>query len=179
MQLFSLFFFFPPLLLSFFFLLFKDSLSSFLCNCFYWFPTEFCPLALGIFEVLRIRNLLKEIQLEPKGLATIHRHNKSAIILPTIRFNITKKHLFKCTHFIKEKIESEQIPTPFVPTSQQLVDKLGMHNIYYLAPAWGGAIETWVNKSMLPDIFVNQFYFFVTLIFTLFFFFFLEKISLP
>ncbi|KAJ4723440.1 Retrovirus-related Pol polyprotein from transposon TNT 1-94 [Melia azedarach] len=108
---------------------------------------EFHALALGIYEVLWIRNLLKELRLKPKGPATIYCDNKAAI---DIAHNLVQhdrtKHVEVDKHFIKEKIESGQIMTFFTPTNRQLadvftkgvpntkfiplIDKLGMHNIY-------------------------------------------------
>ena len=87
--------------------------------------------------------------------------NKSAISIAhnPVQHDRTK-HIEIDRHFIKEKLESGLICTPYVSTHYQLADvltkglcssvfqsiisKLGMENIY--SPAWGGVLEMEVTS---------------------------------
>ena len=73
------------------------------------------------------------------------------------------KHIEIDRHFIKEKLDSGLICTPYVSTDRQLVDiltkclsstkfqvsifKLGMENIYLAA--WGGLWNIEINKDVI------------------------------
>nr|KYP74866.1 Retrovirus-related Pol polyprotein from transposon TNT 1-94 [Cajanus cajan] len=82
---------------------------------------EFRGMAIGICELLWIKNLLKDIGYEMK----LYCDNKSAI---QIANNLVKhdrtKHVEIDRHFIKEKIEGGIIAFPFVKSEQQLADML-------------------------------------------------------
>ncbi|PON51748.1 hypothetical protein PanWU01x14_214480, partial [Parasponia andersonii] len=108
---------------------------------------EYRAMAQGICEVLWIKMMLKELKLEPTSPMRLFCDNKAAISIAhnPVQHDRTK-HVEVDRHFIKEKIKSGQITTPYVTTNQQLADiltkgvtvavfedlvsKLGMSDIY-------------------------------------------------
>lgn len=114
---------------------------------------EFRAMAHGVCELLWLRALLQELKVQPDGPMRFYCDNKAAINIAhnPVQHDRTKHievALF-LMHFIKEKLESGLICTPFVKTGEQLADvltkgvantmfhsvlgKLGMCDIY--APA--------------------------------------------
>ena len=110
--------------------------------------------------------MLNELKLEPTSPMRVFCDNKAAISIAhnPVQHDRTK-HVEVDRHFIKEKIESRQITTPYVTTNQQLADiltkwvtvavfedlvsKLGMSDIY--SPAWGGVLEYWLIILIYGD----------------------------
>ena len=106
-------------------------------------------MAHGVCELLWLQALLQELKVQPDG-HSFYCDNKAAINIAhnPVQHDRTK-HIEVDRHFIKEKLESGLICTPFVKTGEQLADvltkgvantmfhsvlgKLGMCDIY--APA--------------------------------------------
>jgi hypothetical protein len=121
---------------------------------------EFWAMAQGICELLWMKIILEDMKIKWDGSMRLYCDNKSAISIAhnPIHHNWTK-HIEIDRHFIKEKLESGLICTPYVSTHGQLVDvltkglsssmfrsiisKLGMKNTYL--PAWGGVWENVFN----------------------------------
>ena len=107
----------------------------------------FRAMAHGIYELLWLKNILDDLKIKWQEPMKLYYDNKSAINIAhnPVQRNQTK-HVEVDRHFIKEKLESRLICTPYVPTHGQLVDiltkgltsssfqkvtsKLGMDNIY-------------------------------------------------
>ena len=104
-------------------------------------------MAHGIYELLWLKIILDDLKIKWQEPMKLYYDNKSAINIAhnPVQHNQTK-HVEVDRHFIKEKLESRLICTPYVPTHGQLVDiltkgltsssfqkvtsKLGMDNIY-------------------------------------------------
>ena len=82
---------------------------------------DFQALTQGKYEIMWIKILLKELHMEPKVPMKVYCDNKATINIAhnLVQHNRTK-HVEVDRHFIKEKIESGKISTPFVTTKQQL-----------------------------------------------------------
>lgn len=109
--------------------------------------SELRAMAQGICELLWIKKILEDLQVKWHGPMKLYCDNKSAISIAhnPVQHDRTK-HVKVDRHFIKEKIESGLICTPYVPTNGQMADvftkgldsstfrnitsKLGMENIY-------------------------------------------------
>ena len=108
---------------------------------------EFRAMAQGICELLWLKIILDDLKIRWEKPMKLYCDNKSAISIahnPVQHDRI--KHVEVDRHFIKEKLESGLICTPFVSTQDQLaniltkglhsitfegiVSKLGMENIY-------------------------------------------------
>jgi len=86
---------------------------------------EFRGMAVGICELLWIKNLLKDLGCEQEDAMKLYCDNKSAIEIAhnPVQHDRTK-HVEIDRHFIKEKIEAGIIAFPFVKSEQQLADML-------------------------------------------------------
>ena len=107
---------------------------------------EFRVMALGICELLW-KIVFTDFKVKTQVPMMVYCDNKVTI---NIAYNLVHhdktKHLEIDQHFIKEKMDSEQICTPYVPSTKQLADfltkgllnsifhqffdKLGMQNIF-------------------------------------------------
>ena len=108
---------------------------------------EFRAMAQGICELLWLKIILEDLKIKREEPMRLFCDNKSAISIAhnPVQHDRTK-HIEIDRHFIKEKLDSGLICTPYVPTQGQLADiltkglgstafegiifKLGMANIY-------------------------------------------------
>jgi hypothetical protein len=108
---------------------------------------EFQAMAQGVCELLWMKIILEDMKIKWDGPMRLYCDNKSAISIAhnPVQHDRTK-HIEIDRHFIKEKLESGLICTPYVPTHGQLADvltkglsssvfqnilsKLGMENTY-------------------------------------------------
>nr|KYP41834.1 Copia protein [Cajanus cajan] len=108
---------------------------------------EFRAMAQGICELLWLKIILEDLKITWDGPMKLYCDNKSAINIAhnPVQHDRTK-HIEVDRHFIKEKLDSGLICTPYVPSQRQLADiltkglrcpdferiicKLGMENIY-------------------------------------------------
>ena len=108
---------------------------------------EFQAMALGICELMWLKGLLRELQVNLENPMRPYCGNKSTINIAhnPVQHDRTK-HVKIGRHFIKEKIDSGLICTPFVasklqlanvftkgvqnPTFNSMVSKLGMKDIF-------------------------------------------------
>jgi ATP sulfurylase len=104
-------------------------------------------MAQGVCELHWLKIILEDMKIKWDGLMRLYCDNKSAISIAhnTVQHDRTK-HIEIDRHFIKEKLESGLICTPYVSTHGQLanvltkelsssvfqsiVSKLGMKNTY-------------------------------------------------
>ena len=86
---------------------------------------EFRGMTHGIFELLWIRGVLKELGIEYKQAMTLHCDNKVAIEIAQnpIQHDRTK-HVEVDRHFIKENLDHKIIQFSFVHSESQLADIL-------------------------------------------------------
>ncbi|XP_058099004.1 uncharacterized mitochondrial protein AtMg00810-like [Magnolia sinica] len=108
---------------------------------------EYRAMAHATCELVWLRNLLEELGYPPSGPIPLHCDNQAAIhIARNPVFHERTKHIEVDCHFIREKVASKEIVTPFVRSGDQLADvltkslsrdalhrvrdKLGMINIY-------------------------------------------------
>ncbi|KAK8946894.1 hypothetical protein KSP39_PZI006799 [Platanthera zijinensis] len=86
---------------------------------------EYRAMALGICELLWPRILLTDLKIPIENPMILYCDNKSAISIAAdpVQHDRTK-HIEIDRHFIREKLISGVICTPFVPTSQQTADVL-------------------------------------------------------
>lgn len=111
---------------------------------------EFRAMAQGICELLWLKIILEDLQIEWDGSMRLYCDNKSAISIAHNPVQHDKsKHIEINRHFIKEKLDSGLICTPYVSSRSQLADvlpkglngtifhqmihKLGMEDPYSLA----------------------------------------------
>ncbi|PON63855.1 hypothetical protein PanWU01x14_128320, partial [Parasponia andersonii] len=111
---------------------------------------EFMAMVLEICELLWLKIILEDLKITWEGPMKLHCNNKSAVnIAHNPMQHDRTKHVEVDRHFIKEKLESGLICTPFVSSKKQLADvlikglngsvyqsvitKLGMDNIHSLA----------------------------------------------
>ena len=86
---------------------------------------EFRAMALGICELLWIKIILSDLRIHWEGPMRLYCDNKSAInIAHNPVHHDRTKHVEIDRYFIKEKLESGLICTPFVPSEDQLADVL-------------------------------------------------------
>ena len=87
--------------------------------------SEFRAMAQGMCELLWIKKILEDLRVKWHGPMKLYCDNKSAIsIIHNPVQHDTTKHVEVDRHFIKEKIESGLICTPYVPTNGQMADFL-------------------------------------------------------
>lgn len=108
---------------------------------------ELRGMALGICELLWLRNLLRDLGYKPKVAMNLHCDNQAAIKIANNPVQHDRmKHVEIDRHFIKEKLEAQIINVPFLRSEDQLADvltkgvsgkvfsnslgKLGMRDIY-------------------------------------------------
>ena len=82
-------------------------------------------MAQGICEVLWIKSLLKDLKIEQTDPMSLYCDNKAAISIAhnLVQYDWTK-HVEIDRHFIKEKLSSGTICTPFVKSGDQVADVL-------------------------------------------------------
>ena len=86
---------------------------------------EFSSMTLGICELLWVKIILEDLKVRWKAPMKLYCVNKSAInIVHNLVLHDCTKHVEVNRHFIKEKLESGLICTPFVHTGSQLADLL-------------------------------------------------------
>lgn len=108
---------------------------------------EFRAMAQGVCELLWVKIILEDLKVEWDAPMRLYCNNKSAISIAhnPVQHDRTK-HIEIDRHFIKEKLDSGLICTPYVSTQGQLADvltkwlgssvfesivsKLGMENAY-------------------------------------------------
>ncbi|GMI89878.1 hypothetical protein HRI_002657100 [Hibiscus trionum] len=86
---------------------------------------EFRAMALGICELLWLKIILEDLKVEWNGPMMLYCDNKSAINIAhnPVQHDRTK-HVEVDRHFIKEKLDSGLICTPYVTTGNQIADIL-------------------------------------------------------
>ncbi|KAG8488224.1 hypothetical protein CXB51_018059 [Gossypium anomalum] len=86
---------------------------------------EFRAMALGVCELLWLKIILEDLKIKWEGPMKLYCDNKSAINIAhnPVQHDRTK-HVEVDRHFIKEKLDSGLICTPFVSTDEQLADIL-------------------------------------------------------
>ena len=86
---------------------------------------EFRAMALGVCELLWLKIILEDLKIKWEGPMKLYCDNKSAINIAhnPVQHDRTK-HVEVDRHFIKEKLDSGLICTPFVSTDGQLADIL-------------------------------------------------------
>jgi hypothetical protein len=86
---------------------------------------EFRGMALGVCELLWVRNVLSDLGFNPKEAMSLYCDNTSAIAIAhnPVQHDRTK-HVEIDRHFIKEKLEAGIISFPFVRSEFQLADVL-------------------------------------------------------
>ena len=86
---------------------------------------EYRGMALGICELLWLRNLLNDLGIKPKATMKLYCDNKLAIDIAhnPVQHDQTK-HVEIDKHFIKEKLEAGIINFPFMKSEDQLADVL-------------------------------------------------------
>ena len=101
-------------------------------------------------ELTQLRTILQEFGLLVQGPTPLYCDNQVAIhIASNLVYHERTKHIEVDCHFIRSKVESKDIVTPFVPSGSQLADiftkallknaidsicsKLGVIDIYSLA----------------------------------------------
>ena len=116
---------------------------------------NFRAMAHVICELLWLKIILDDLKIKWQGPMKLYYDNKFIIIVHNPVQHDWTKNVEVDRYFIKEKLESGLICTPYVPTHGQLADiltkgltnssfqkvtsKLGVDNIY--SPAWGEVLE--------------------------------------
>ena len=123
-------------------------------------------MALGVSELLWIKIILDDLKVQWVGPMKPYCDNKSAINIAhnPVQHDRTK-HVEMDRHFIKEKLDSGLICTPFIPIGgqvadvltkelsgsafQMIIEKLGMNDIH--SPAWGGVLKMhgWIRVTQI------------------------------
>ena len=111
---------------------------------------KFCAMAQRVCELLCLKIILEDLKIKWNGTMRLYYNNKFVISIAHNPMRHDRmKHIEIDRHFIKEKLDSELICTPYVSTNHQIVDiltkglsnrtfqanisKLGMKNICSLA----------------------------------------------
>ena len=118
---------------------------------------EFQTMALGICELMWLKGLLRELQVNLENPMRLYCDNKAAVSIAhnLVQHNKTK-HVEIDRYFIKEKIDSGLICTLFIasklqladvftkgvqnPTFNSMVSKMGMDDIF--ESTWEGVLES-------------------------------------
>ena len=84
---------------------------------------EFRAMAQGVCELLWLKTILEDLKIKVEGPMRLYCDNKSAISIAhnPVQHDRTK-HIEMDRHFIKEKLDSGLICTPYVSTWDQLAD---------------------------------------------------------
>lgn len=84
---------------------------------------EFKAMAQGVYELLWMKIILEELKIKWNGPMRLYCDKKSAISIAhnPVQHDRTK-HINVDRHFIKDKLDSGLICTPYVPTGDQLAD---------------------------------------------------------
>ena len=87
--------------------------------------SEFRSTAMGVCELLWLKIILDDLKIRWEGPMRLYCDNKSAISIAhnPVQHDRTK-HIEVDRHFIKEKLDSGLICTPFVSTKDQVADVL-------------------------------------------------------
>ena len=124
---------------------------------------EFRAMTQGVCELLWLKIILEDLRIKWERPMRLFCDNKSAINIAhnPVQHDRTK-HIEVDRHFIKEKLDSGLICTPYVSTNGQLANVLtkGLNNVVFqgliskmvmkdaYSPAWGGLLE-------IKDLFIN------------------------
>ena len=86
---------------------------------------EYRGMALGVCELLWLRNILRDLGIKPQETMKLYCDNTSAIAIAhnPIQHDRTK-HVEVDRHFIKEKLDAGIITFPFVKSEDQLANVL-------------------------------------------------------
>ena len=130
-------------------------------------------MAQGICELLWLKIILEDLRIKLDEPMKRYCDNKSAISIAHNPMQHDRtKHIEVDRHFIKEKLDSGLIYTPYVSSQENLVDilskglsnnfesivsKMGMENTY--SPAWGRVLESVLLFVLILSGFV--FYYFL------------------
>lgn len=95
---------------------------------------EFRAVIYGIFDVLWIKRLMKDLRVSFSFPIKVYYDNKIAITIahnPVLLYRM--KHVKIDTHFIKEKLEKGLICMPYIPTIELITDILtkGLHKKHF------------------------------------------------
>ena len=87
--------------------------------------SEFQSIAMGVCELLWLKIILDDLKIRCEGHIRLYCDNKSAISIAhnPVQHDCTK-HIEVDRHFIKDKLDSGLICTPFVSTKDQVTDVL-------------------------------------------------------
>jgi hypothetical protein len=98
-------------------------------------------------EVTLLRNILQEFGLLVQGPTPLYCDNHTVIYSASnLVFHERTKHIEVDCHFIRSKVESEDIVTPFVPYGSQLTD-------IFIKALPKNAIDSICNKLGVIDIY--------------------------
>jgi hypothetical protein len=117
---------------------------------------EYRTMTSTVSELIWIKHLLRDMKIEVKGAMDMYRDNQVARhIASNSVFHERTKYIEVDCHFVREKIQSAKIKTPFVRNHEQLADiftkaldklsqwnilgKLGSINLY--EPNLRGSVE--------------------------------------
>lgn len=86
---------------------------------------EYMALSAGVQEALYLRQLLEDLGYQQSAATVIHEDNQGCIALADNPIHHKRtKHIDIRYHFVRERIESEEIKVSYVPTEHQLADLL-------------------------------------------------------
>ncbi|WVZ15866.1 hypothetical protein V8G54_013432 [Vigna mungo] len=128
---------------------------------------EFRAMAQGICELLWLKIILEDLRIKWEEPMKLYCDNKSAISIAhnPVQHDRTK-HIEVDTHFIKEKLDSGLICTPYVSSQDQIADiltkGLGCTILRRLYPSWEwktpihqleGEVSIWkAKKKSIPEV---------------------------
>lgn len=109
---------------------------------------EYRSMANATCEIMWIRGLLKDLEIEQKGPAVLYCDNEAALhIASNSVFHERTKHIEPDCHFVREKLQAGVVKTLYVSSHNQLADiltkalhpkqfkllisKLGVQNIFH------------------------------------------------
>ena len=98
-------------------------------------------------ELTWLRTLLREFGFPMQDLTPLYCANQAAIhIASNPVFHERTKHIDVDCHFVRAKVESKEISTPFVPSNSQLAD-------IFTKALSKGAIDSTCDKLGMIDIY--------------------------